>query len=120
MLKKNKANPQIKQKRHNLEPKSAVNLNLNRLLVKRQIDNPSSGALTGGNKSIALTREVHLDTLSSDSSEEEIRNSGRSFQSLIVWGKKLYYRQGMLIPATPSLENKVICRYPGFTFQTFV
>ena len=26
----------------------------------------------------------------------------------------------MLIPATPSLGNKVICRYSGFTFQTFV
>ena len=33
---------------------------------------------------------MNLDTLSSDSSEEEIRDSGRSFQSLIVWGKKLY------------------------------
>ena len=31
-----------------------------------------------------------LDTLSSDSSKEEIRDSGRSFQSLIVWEKKLY------------------------------
>ena len=26
----------------------------------------------------------------------------------------------MLIPATRSLGNKVICRYLGFTFQTFV
>ena len=34
--------------------------------------------------------EVNLDTLSSDSSEEEIRDLGRSFQFLIVWGKKLY------------------------------
>ena len=32
---------------------------------------------------------MNLDTLSSDSSEEEIRDSGRSFQSQIVWGKKL-------------------------------
>ena len=31
------------QKRRNL------NLNLNSLLVKRQIDNPSPGAVTGGN-----------------------------------------------------------------------
>ena len=39
-----------------------------------------------------FTREVNLDTLSShsDSSEEEIRDSRRSFQSLIVWGKKLF------------------------------
>ena len=63
---------------------------MNSLLVKRQIDNPSPGAVTGGNQSLALTREVILDTLSSDSSEEEIRDSGRPFQSLIVWGKKLY------------------------------
>ena len=28
--------------------------------------------------------------------------------------------QGVLIPATPSLGNKVISRYLGFTFQTFV
>ena len=67
-----------------------LNLNLNSLLAKRQIDNPSPGAVTGGNWSLALTREVNLDTLSSDSSEEEIRDSGMSFQSLIVWGKKLY------------------------------
>ena len=40
-----------------------LNLNLNSLLVKRQIDNPSPGAVTGGNKSLALTREVNLDTL---------------------------------------------------------
>ena len=65
-------------------------LNLNSLLVKRQIDNSSPGAVTGGNLSLALTREVNLDTLSSDNSEEEIRDSGRSFQALIVWGKKLY------------------------------
>ena len=38
------------------------------LLMKRQIDNPSPGAVTGGNQSLALTREVNLDTLSSDSS----------------------------------------------------
>ena len=69
---------------------SILNLNLNSLLLKRQIDNASPGDVTGGNYSLALTREVNLDTLSSDSSEEEIRDSGRSFQSLIVWGKKLY------------------------------
>ena len=28
---------------------SSLNLNLNSLLVKRQIDNPSPGAVTGGN-----------------------------------------------------------------------
>ena len=63
-----------------------LNRNPNNLLVTRQIDNPSPGAVTGGNQSLALTREVNLDTLSSDSSEKEIRDSGMSFQSLIVWG----------------------------------
>ena len=64
-----------------------------RLLVKRQIDNPSPGAVTGGNQSLALTREVNLDTLSSDSSEEDIRDSGGggSFHSLIDWGSDLYF-----------------------------
>ena len=28
--------------------------------------------------------------------------------------------QGVLIPATPSLGTKFICRYTCFTFQTFV
>ena len=36
-----------------------LNLNPNSLLVKRQIDNPSPGAVTGGNESLALTREVN-------------------------------------------------------------
>ena len=57
--------------------------------MKRQTVNPSLGAVTGGNKSLALTREVNLDTLSSDSSEEEIRDSGSSFHSLIV-GAMIY------------------------------
>ena len=30
-------------------PPGEVNLNVNSLLVKRQIDNPSPGAVTGGN-----------------------------------------------------------------------
>ena len=42
-----------------------------------------------GNYSLALTREVNLATQSSTSSADEIRESGRAFQSLIVWGKKL-------------------------------
>ena len=65
------------------------NLNLNSLLVKRQIDNPSPGTVTGGNFKLVPSSH-NLDTLSSDSTEEEIRDSGRSFQALIVWGKKLY------------------------------
>ena len=64
--------------------------NQNSSLVKRQNDNTSPGDWP---RKISPTREVNLDTLSSDSSEEEIRDSGRSFQSLIVWGKKLYVTQ---------------------------
>ena len=40
--------------------------------------------------SLALTREVNLDTQSSESTAEEMRESGRTVQSLIVWGKKLF------------------------------
>ena len=48
-----------------------------------------------GNWSLALNREVNLATQSSASSADaassadEIRESGRAFQSLIVWGNKL-------------------------------
>ena len=58
------------------------NQNQNSLLVQRQNDNIAPGTLTGEDKSLALTREVSLDTQSSDISEEVIRESGRSFQSL--------------------------------------
>ena len=53
--------------------------------MKRQTVNPSPGAVTGG-KLVPSShkRRVNLDTLSSDSSEEEIRDSGSSFHSLIV------------------------------------
>ena len=64
-------------------------LNLNSLLVICQNDNPSSGPVTGGNVSLAFTREVNLDTLSSDYSEEETGESP-IFHSLIVRGKKLF------------------------------
>ena len=35
-------------------------------------------------------KEVNLDAQSSDSDAEEMRESGRIFQSLIVLGKKLF------------------------------
>ena len=41
-------------------------------------------------KSLALTREVNLDMQSSDNSAEEMGESWRAFQSMIVWGKKLF------------------------------
>ena len=71
-----------------------------------------------------------LDTQSSDISAEVIRESWRSFKSLIIWGKKLFicvltssgYLKGhrVLISAAPNLGNKVICKNSGFTFQTFI
>ena len=47
-----------------------MTLNLNSLVVKRQNDNPSPGAETEGNKSLSLTRDVNLDTQSSNNSAE--------------------------------------------------
>ena len=63
--------------------------NQNSLLVQRQNDNIAPGALARYDYSLALSREVNLDTQSSDISAEVIRESGRSFQSLKVVGKKL-------------------------------
>ena len=40
--------------------------------------------------SLALEREVNLDTQSTDSSAEKMRESERTFQYLIGWGKKLF------------------------------
>ena len=72
---------------------------------------------------------MNLDTLSSDNSAE-MSESWRVFQSLIVWGKKLFHigiltgrgnlkNHLVLIPATPVLWDKVICRDSGSTFLTF-
>ena len=57
---------------------------------------------------------MNLDTLSSDSSEEEIRDSGTSFQSLIVWGKN---RNNVVTQPGPQLElpkkAKVVISFLG-------
>ena len=76
-----------------------MNQNQNSLLVKRQTDNTTPGGwgFTGGDLSRALTREVNLDTQSSDNSAEDIRESGSSFQSLIVWGKNCVNRHLYLL-----------------------
>ena len=60
-----------------------------------------------GNKSLALTRDANLDTQSSDISADEIKESGRSFQSLIVCGKKLllYASFFMIKQKTSALLN---------------
>ena len=54
------------------------------LLVKRRNDNHSPRPVIR-----EFVREVNLATQSSASSVDEIRESRRAFQSLIVWGKKL-------------------------------
>ena len=46
--------------------------------------------------SLERTSEANLDTQSSDISAEEISESGRSFQSLIVCGKKLLLYASLL------------------------
>ena len=56
-----------------------LNQNENSKLVKHHNDNTSPGLGRG-----AHTREI---TQSSNSSVEEMRESGRSFQSLVFWGK---------------------------------
>ena len=68
--------------------KKKKNLNLN---SDTPNDIISPGGSDGGEiKSLERTSEANLDTQSSDISAVENRESGRSFQSLIVWGKKLY------------------------------
>ena len=67
-----------------------TNQNQNSLLVIRQKMTIPHQGLAEEDKSLALTREVNLDTQSSDNSTEEMSESGSAFQSLIVWGKKLF------------------------------
>ena len=62
---------------------TVLNLNLNSLLVTRQMTLFHQGVRMGEKL------EANLDTRSSDISAEETSESGRSFQSLIVCGKKL-------------------------------
>ena len=61
------------------------NQNQKGLHVKRKTDNTSPGGwgLIGGDWSQTLTREVNLKI--SDISTEEVRESGRGFQSLIIF-----------------------------------
>ena len=64
--------------------------NQNNLLVKRQKMTIPHLGLAEKDKSLAQTREVNLDMQSSINSTEEMSESGRAFQSLIVWGRKLF------------------------------
>ena len=78
----------------------AQNQNQNSLLVIRQIDNFSPGAVTGGGVDIPVPDGLRKET------------------TFICLG---YLKcHGMLISATPSLGDKVTCMYSGLTFQIFV
>ena len=59
------------------------------LLVKRRNDNHSPGPVIRELVPSSHQRNVNLATQSSASSADEVRESGRAFQSLIVLGKKL-------------------------------
>ena len=103
--------------------------------MKRQIDNPPTWAVTeggGGGHYLALTREVNL----RHTIIRQFRGRNQRLRSEVIpvpdrlgeedilidiFTSSGYLKvQGVLISAAPSLGNKVICRYPGFTFQTFV
>ena len=49
---------------------------------------------------------MNLDTLSSDSSGEEIRDAGMSLQSLIVWGKEAIHHIciNSLVPSVKKID----------------
>ena len=91
-------------------PQTGVGLDL-------RLDHPTS-----------LFWEHSQNPLMSLASGEEVRESGRSFESLIVWGEKLYIlaSRGCLKRENSGdfcnayrLQDKDIYRYIGFTFQTF-
>ena len=71
-----------------------LTLNLNSLLVTRQMTLFHQGFGWGRNKSLERTSEANLDTQSPDISAVENRDSGRS---LIVWGMKLHLNSSILI-----------------------
>ena len=64
-------------------------------MVYRQNDNTSTG-LGRGRLVPSSHKGSKLDTQSSESSAEEMRESGRTFQSLIVWGKKFFLKASLL------------------------
>ena len=79
---------------------SHQNQNQNSLLVKRQTDNTTPGGMGLDRRGLVLSshkRSKFRHTQSSDNSAEEIRESGSSFQSLIVWGKNCVNRHLYLL-----------------------
>ena len=98
-------------------------LNLNSLLVKSQNYNNSPRALTGGNKSLALTREVKI----RHTIIPQVRKRNQRFREVIQVPDSSR-EESSLVGVFTSIRvsersmsaDKVICRYPGFTYQIFV
>ena len=115
---------------------SLLNLKLNSLLVKRQIDNPLPGAVAWGKHKRGELR--HTVNQQFRGRTQRLREAipvpdslGEEAILIGIFTSRGYVKgQGVLISAVTSLffffflvkwlRNKVICRYPGFTFQTFV
>ena len=78
----------IKNERASMETTFSYYQDQESLLVRRRNDNHSPGPVI---RELVPSshQKVNLATQSSASSADEISESGRAFQSLIVWGKKL-------------------------------
>ena len=106
--------------------KSNIFLNLSSLLVKRQNDNPS-GLRLG---EISPKREVNRHTIIRQYSKrnqgfrDDIPipdSSGEEANFIGIFTSRGYLKvHRVLISAAPNLGNKIISRYSGFTFQTFI
>ena len=75
-----------------LRRRSAGRVKTGKVMVLNLLTITHQGVRQEGNYFLALTRDANMDTQTSDISAEEIRESGRSFQSLIVCGKKILCR----------------------------
>ena len=84
------------------------NLNLN---VTRKIDNTSQGGYARREISPWLSQDLRTWTHTHQTSAEEIRESGRSFQTLLLKVSEM--------PLSVDFLRRLffgICRYSGFTF----
>ena len=103
-----------------------VCLNQNTLPVICQIDNYSSGAVTGGK--LDPSSHKRTSTHNHPIFQQRIREVTpvpdglrKETTFICLYTSRGYLKcHGMLIYAMPSFGNKVICRYSCFTFQTFV
>ena len=100
------------------------------LLVKRRNDNHSPGPVIRELVPSSHQRSELSNTILCIFSRWD-RESGRAFQSLIVWGEEATFINvcisngslkchRVLISTTPSFGDKVICWYTGITFKTFI